>query len=95
MKKLLIVLLFILIFKGLSCAQADGLAVEPYAGGFHYRFQAEDEFLVLAYKTDTETAKCTVYSESGEFSGDVEMLHTFAESPLKVTVAKAGLAGSR
>ena len=79
-----LILLFLALW--LSLAQADGLIVEPFAGGFHYSARADDEFLVLTYKTDTETAKCTVFSETGEFSGDVEMLHTFAESPLKVTV---------
>lgn len=82
MKKLLI---FLTVFW-VSCAQADGLVVEPYAGGFAYEFRAEDEFLVLRYETDAETARCTVFSEDDEFAGKIDLLHTFESSPLRVTV---------
>lgn len=82
MKKLLVLLLV----AWVSCAQADGLVIEPYEGGFHYSFQADDEFLVLKLKTDTESAQCTVFSETGEFSGDIALMHTFGASPLRVTV---------
>ena len=80
------ILLILLLVAWFSCALADGLTIEPYAGGFRYSFQAEDEFLVLRWKTDTESARVTVYAENGEFSGDVTLPHTFAPSPLKVTV---------
>ncbi len=82
MKKLMVLLLA----AWVSCAQADGLVLEPYAGGFHYSFQADEEFLVLTCKTDSETARCTVFSANGEFAGDIALMHTFAESPLKVTI---------
>lgn len=82
MKKLLILLLALLF----SCAQADGLVVEPYAGGIAYRFQAEEEFLVLKCKTDMESVRCTVYSEDGAFSGEIALMHTFGTFPVRVTV---------
>ena len=82
MKKLLVLLLVLWV----SCAQAEGLEIEPYAGGFSYRFQAEEEFLVLSYQTDMESAQCTVFSDNGTFAGKVELVHTFNVSPLKVSV---------
>ena len=59
---------------------ADGLEIDPYAGGFAYGFQAEEEFLVLEYITDTETARCTLFSEDGVFSGKIDLLHTYGVS---------------
>ena len=82
MKKLLAVLLVLWI----GCAQADGLTVRPFVGGFTYSFSSEEEFVTLCWQTDTESAQCTVFSEDGTFGGQVEMLHTFAASPLTVTV---------
>ena len=82
MKKLLVLLLV----AWVSCAQADGLVIEPYAGGFLYSFQADEEFLVLTCKTDSETARCTVFSENGEFTGDIALMHTAGALPLKVTI---------
>jgi N-acetylmuramoyl-L-alanine amidase len=84
--KNLLILLLILLVTFVSFAQADGLTIEPYAGGFHYAFQADDDFLVLQCKSDTESAQVTVFAENGEFSGDIALPHTFSASPLKVTV---------
>ena len=82
MKKWLTLLVVFL----LSGAQADGLTVSPAAGGFSYRFEAEEPFYTLRWETDAETAQCTVYAQDGQFSGDIALAHTFAASPLRVTV---------
>ncbi len=82
MKKALIWLMVFL----LSAAQAEGLTVTPAAGGFSYRFEAEEPFYTLRWATDAETAQCTVYAQDGQFSGDIALPHTVAASQLQVTV---------
>jgi N-acetylmuramoyl-L-alanine amidase len=82
MKKLLVLLLVLWV----GFAQAESLHIESFAGGFNYSFRAEDEFMVLKLQTETESARCTVFSEDGNFAGRIELLHTFSQSPLEVTV---------
>ena len=83
MKKIIMFLLALLLF---SCAQAEELIIMPYAGGFTYGFQAEDDFLILQWQTDAEWARQTVYAADGFFAGDMELPHTFDSSLLTVTV---------
>lgn len=86
MRNTLILLLCLPLVLWLGCAQAEELIVAPYEGGFDYSFQSDEEFVTLSFQTDTESAQCTVFSENGEFSGQMEVLHTFAASALTVTV---------
>lgn len=71
-----------------SCAQADGLVVEPYAGGISYAFQADEAFVVLECKTNAESVQRTVYSQDGNFSGTIALLHTFDPSYVRLTVKR-------
>jgi len=82
MKRFLILFLIL----GLSCAQADGITIEPYAGGVAYSFQADEEFVVLECKTDAETIRQTLYAQDGEFSGEIALAHTFETSYVRLTV---------
>ena len=82
MKKLLLLLLV----AWIAYAQADGLTVEPFAGGFSYGFSAEDEFMVVTFQTDTESGQCTVFAGEGDFEGEILLQHTFEASSLKVAV---------
>ena len=77
-------LLFLVLF--LSAAQADGLVVQPYAGGIAFEFQADEPFVVLECKTDAETVKQTVYAQDGSFSGNIDLLYTFDPSFVRLTV---------
>ena len=81
-KKLLILCLILLV----SCAQADGLTLEPHAGGVSYSFTANEEFLLLECKTDAETVRETVFSQDGLFDGEIKLLHTFTPSYVRLTV---------
>ncbi|MBN1777877.1 MAG: N-acetylmuramoyl-L-alanine amidase [Clostridiales bacterium] len=82
MKRLLTLLLILWV----SCAQAGGLTIEPYAGGVSYSFLSDEESVVLECKTDAETVQSTVYSQNGEFAGDVALTHTFDSSYVRLTV---------
>ena len=66
MKRFIVVLFILLV----SVAQADGITVEPFAGGIKYSFQTDEEYVILECKTNAETIKQTVYSENGMFAGE-------------------------
>ena len=66
-------MIFLVLF--LSAAQADGLVLQPYAGGIAFRFRADEPFVVLECKTDAEMVKQTVYAQDGNFSGNIDLLY--------------------
>ena len=91
MKRAIALLLALMLLLGMDAACADAMQITLTASDYtlHYAFDAGTDFILLEYSAPAEKGWMTLYSESGQFEGDISLAYSGAGGKVTVTVTSS------
>ena len=91
MKRVLALFLALLLLMCMNAACADAMQITLTASDYalHYAFDAGTDFILLEYSTPAEKGWMTLYSENGQFEGDISLAYSGAGGKATVTVTSS------